>query len=100
MFNPERTKIKGTIEVDETYIGGPTTGGKRGRGTEKAIVIVGVEEVNNHAGRIRLRHIGDVGSSTVTKFIADTIEEGSTIVTDEFPSYKGLSESVLNLVEI
>jgi transposase-like protein len=92
MFNPERTKIKGTVEVDETYIGGPTTGGKRGRGTEKAIVIVAVEEISGHTGRVRLRHIEDVSSSTLTRFIGDTIEKGSTIVTDEFPSYKGLSK--------
>ena len=92
MYNPERTKINGTVEVDETYIGGPTTGGKRGRGTEKAIVIVAVEERNSHAGRVRLRHIEDVGSSTLLNFIEDTIEKRSTIVTDEFPSYKGIGK--------
>jgi len=92
MVNPERTKIKGEIEVDETYIGGPTTGGKRGRGTEKAIVVVGVEKRGNHAGRVRLRHIEDVGSDTLTEFIRSNIERRSTVVTDEFPSYRGISK--------
>jgi transposase-like protein len=91
MFNPERTKIKGKVEVDETYIGGPTTGGKRGRGTEKAIVIIGIERRNSYAGRVRMRHIIDVSSSSLIGFIKDTMEKGSTIITDEFPSYRGLN---------
>jgi transposase-like protein len=87
MYNPERTRIKGNIEVDETYIGGPTTGGKRGRGTEKAIVIVAVEKRNNHAGRVRLRCIENVTGTSLIGFIKNTVEIGSTIVTDDFPGY-------------
>jgi len=90
MYNPERTKIKGIVEVDETYIGGPTTGGKRGRGAEKAIVAVGVEKIKNHAGRVRLRHIEDVSGTSLIGFIKDNIEKESTILTDNFPSYRGL----------
>jgi len=90
MYNPERTKIKGVVEVDETYVGGATTGGKRGRGAEKAIVVVGVERIKNHAGRVRLRHIEDVSGTSLIGFIKDNIEKGSTILTDDFPSYRGL----------
>jgi transposase-like protein len=92
MVNPERTKISGTIEVDETYIGGPTTGGKRGRGTEKAIVVIAVENRKGHAGRVRLRHIEDVSGASLIGFIRDIAEKGSTIVTDEFTGYSSLSK--------
>ena len=34
IINPNRTKLKGTVEVDDCYIGGEEHGGKRGRGTE------------------------------------------------------------------
>lgn len=91
MFNPERTKIKGVVEVDETYVGGPTTGGKRGRGTEKAIVIIAVEGIKDHTGRVRLRHIENVTGSSLTGFIKDTVEKGSTIITDDFPGYINVS---------
>lgn len=90
MVNPERTRIKGKVEVEETYVGGPTTGGKRGRGTEKAIVAVAVERKNSHAGRTRLRHIEDVTSSSLIGFIKGSIEAGSTVITDYFPSYGSL----------
>ncbi len=92
MVNPERTKIKGIIEVDETYVGGPTTGGKRGRGTEKAIVVIAVEQRGEHAGRVRLRHIEDVTGSSLIGFIKNVVEKGSTIITDEFLGYSGVSK--------
>jgi transposase-like protein len=91
MVNPERTKIKGTIEVDETYVGGPTTGGKRGRGTEKAIVVIAVERIKDHAGRVRLRHIEDVTGTSLIGFIKDMAEKESTIITDDFPSYTNVN---------
>ncbi len=91
MVNPERIKIKGIVEVDETYVGGPTTGGKRGRGTEKAIVIIAVERIKDHAGRVRLRHIENVTGLSLIGFIKDTVEKGSTIITDDFLGYTNVS---------
>jgi hypothetical protein len=37
-----RYQLAGIVEVDDSYFGGPKSGGKRGRGTEKAKVIVAV----------------------------------------------------------
>lgn len=93
MVNPERTKINGVVEVDETYVGGPTTGGKRGRGTEKAIVIIAVERKDSYAGRVRLRHIEDVTGSSLIGFIKDVVEKRSTIITDEFSGYVNVSKN-------
>lgn len=93
MVNPEREKIGSVVEIDETYVGGPTTGGKRGRGTKKAIVIIAVERKDNDkAGRIRLRKINNVTEKSVVKFIQDSVKKGSTVITDEFKSYKNLSK--------
>ena len=91
MVNPFRDKIGSTVEVDETYIGGPTTGGKRGRGTQKALVIVAVEKRGNKAGRIRLRHIPNLNEATIVRFVKDSIDEGATIITDALKSYLSLN---------
>lgn len=92
MVNPERTKIGSIVEVDDTYIGGSTTGGKRGRGTQKAIVIVAVERIGKRSGRIRLRHLSSMAEDNVIKFIKDNIKAGSTIISDSFLSYRNISK--------
>ena len=62
MVRPDRERLHGQIEVDETYIGGSDLGGKRGRGSEsKKIVVVAVEVLSPKGfGRIRMRRISDV----------------------------------------
>lgn len=96
MVNHDRSKIGGTVEVDETYIGGATTGGKRGRGTKKAIVVGAVERKGKFMGRIRLRKVSDVTENSLLKFIEDVVEPGSDIETDGFSSYKKLSRHGYN----
>jgi len=43
IVNSERMKLTETVGVDETFIGGEEHGGKRGRGTNKDIVVIAVE---------------------------------------------------------
>ena len=93
MVRHDRNKIYGTVEVDETYIGGATTGGKRGRGTRKTIVVAAVERKGKYMGRIRLRKIPDVSENSLLKFIKDVIEPRSYIETDGFSSYQNLERN-------
>lgn len=96
MVNPLRTKLSGTIEVDETYIGGEEEGGKRGRGGDnKSLVVIGVEmlEANNKLGRVRMKLILDATKNSLQGFIKDNIEKGSTIITDGWSSYSSLNQS-------
>jgi transposase-like protein len=92
MVNPDRDSLRGTVEVDETYVGGPVVG-RRGRSTTKALVIGAVELRNGKPARVRFRKITAPTASNVLKFIADTIERGSEVVTDGSPSYNGLYEA-------
>lgn len=92
MVAPARGMLKGRVEIDETYVGGPEPG-KRGRGAGgKAIVIGAVEDRGEHAGRLRLRRINTVDSLNLHKFVREVVEPGSTIVTDGNPAYRGLDD--------
>lgn len=92
MVRPERDKLQGRIEVDETYIGGVHRGGKRGRGAEnKVLVAVAVEINNNKIGRIRLKVIEDASAESLHAFVENVIEKSSTIITDGWSGYNGLS---------
>lgn len=90
MVRPGRERLRGLVEVDETYWGGREKGAK-GRLTEdKAIIMVAAEEDGPGVGRIRLRRVSDVTKETLQQFIEDCIEPGSTVNTDGLKSYIGL----------
>ena len=82
-------KLTGTIEVDETYVGGkPRYKGtsKSGRGTRKTPVLALVER----NGEVRTRPIADVRAATLKKAILEVADRTSRIITDEFVSYRGI----------
>jgi len=92
MVRPGRDRLKGWVEVDETYVGGPEEG-FRGRQTEeKSIVAVAAEEDGDRIGRIRLGRVRDVSAASLSTFIQQAIVEGSVIHTDGWLGYQGLEE--------
>jgi len=89
MVRPGRDRLRGVVEVDETYWGGEEPG-LIGRLTEdKALIIVGAEEDGKGIGRIRLRHIGDLTKPSLHGFIHQAIEPGSIVRTDGLRAYMG-----------
>ena len=95
MVRPDRDKLVGSVEVDETYIGGKEIGkGKQGRGAEtKTLVVVATECKGKQIGRVRFSCISDASGDNLLRFIEDNIEPGSTIITDGWSGYSSLSES-------
>ena len=90
MVRPKRDRLKGCVEVDETYVGG-TEVGVHGRETEdKSIVAVAVEEDGPGMGRIRLRRVPDVSADSLIPFVEQSVEPGSLVHTDGWGSYNGL----------
>jgi len=95
MVRPGRDKLKGVVEVDEAFIGSRQSGGKRGRGTDnKSLVIVAVEygEKKNRIGRIRMKIIPDASSSSIETFLDESVEKGSTVITDGWLGYNNVKD--------
>jgi transposase-like protein len=93
MVNPDRTPLRGVVEVDEFYVGGPEAG-RPGRGAkDKAIVVVAVEVREGRPSRARFRVIPRIARVPLYGFIGETIELGSTVVTDGNPVYDTLTVS-------
>ena len=82
--------LGGTVEADETYIGGKTKGGKRGRGAPNKTVVFGMLERN---GDVMLKVVPNVRKNTLQPIIKENVESGSTVHTDELKSYTGLSKA-------
>jgi transposase-like protein len=92
MVFPGRDKLTGKVEVDETLVGGKKPG-KRGRGAEgKSLVAIAVEVKEKGTGRVRLSLIPDASKKALGKFISENIKTDSTVITDGWKGYKGLSK--------
>jgi transposase-like protein len=95
MVNPERDKLHGIVEVDETYVGGRDEGKIRAphEDSKKAIVVVAIEMLQPKGfGRVRLQRVPSATQEHVVPFVCNVIESGSVIQTDGSPIYTPLLE--------
>ncbi len=85
MLDESDTKIGGTVEIDETYVGGKAHGGGAGRPTSgKKTIVAGAVE---RKGRVIAKVVDDVKIRTLIPFVRDHVTAGSTVHTDEHSSY-------------
>ncbi len=82
--------LKGTVEVDETYVGGKPRKGtgkhKRGRGTKKVPVVALVER----SGRVHAHKLERVNAKNLKEAIRENVHKSASIMTDELGSYRGI----------
>ena len=90
MVRPGRDRLRGPVEVDETYWGAQEPGVIGRLTKQKALVIVAAEEDGKGIGRIRLRCIPDLTKASLHGFIGQSVEPGSTVRTDGLNAYLGL----------
>jgi transposase-like protein len=93
MVNIDRNQLSGDVEVDETFVGGEEHGGKRGRGTNKSIVVIAVEiRQPKGFGRVWMRHIPDASGESLLPFVHEVVAPGSVVRTDGWSGYNGLTD--------
>jgi transposase-like protein len=83
---PLATKLSGTVEVDEGYIGGKRKGGRGRRpadGGRKAAVAVLVER----GGNVRAMPMERIDAVSMDREIRNYVEPGSKLMTDESAVY-------------
>jgi len=104
MVRPNRDRIGKSwpVEVDEALVGGRTRG--EGRGVHHKELVVGALEVRTrsandkkkvnravYAGRLRLCHIADRNTQTLTGFVKGNVEKRATVRTDGWGGYDNLA---------
>ena len=73
-------------------MGGATRNGKRGRGTDKAKIVVMLSKTENGAALFtRMQVVDDVTGKTLQQVVDETIVPGSKIECDGYRSYRNLS---------
>lgn len=80
MVRPGRYRLAGIVEVDESYVGGEEKGTHGRKTYKKAIVVIAVEMREPKGfGRIRVKHVPDVSSASLTPFVCQAVQPGSTV---------------------
>jgi transposase-like protein len=94
LVRPGREKLSGTVEVDETYIGGVEPGLPGGRAKGKKVLTGIAVEVKGPKGigRCRIASLSDGSAASLLPFVADNVELGATVVTDGWKGYSGLQK--------
>src|ERR1017187_2439029 len=84
---PPVEKLGGTVEVDETYVGGKQRSTRKaGFGNSNKQVVIGIRQ---RCGDLRFFHAEDAKSGTLAKYIQENISQDvDVIVTDEYRPYR------------
>jgi transposase-like protein/IS1 family transposase len=89
MAGAERPMLQGTVEMDETYVGGKQrSNGQswRKRSNLKKQVVIGIRQ---RGGDVRFFHAEDAKTGTLQKYIQENIStDVDVIVTDDLPAYQ------------
>lgn len=93
MVAPERSRLRGYVEVDDTYVGGVDTGRRGGRDAFglASIVVVAIEVREGGLGRLRMAVVEDLSADSLCGFVENNVEEGSTVRTDAWQGYRRLA---------
>lgn len=88
-------QLKGTIEVDETYIGGKHRFGKRGRGSQNKTPVFGMLERD---GTLKIMPVENTKRVTLEPIILESVKKGSKIMSDEWGAYNHLHKHYIHKV--
>lgn len=85
MAQTDKPMLDGTVELDETYVGGVNKGKGRVARVDNKEVVVGIRQRN---GDLRFFHARDAKSGTLAQYIRENISEDvEVIITDDFSSH-------------
>jgi transposase-like protein len=87
-------QIGGDILIDDSYLGGEKTGGKRGRGAEgKTPFVAAVEMEKGHPRRIKLNCVSRFSKKELEHWSHRHVHAGSRVVSDGLNCFTGIGKA-------
>jgi transposase-like protein len=92
MITVAKPDLDGTVEVDETFVGGKKKGfGMKAAKAAKEVVI----GIRQRGGELRFFHAADVKSGTLAQYIRENVSKHvDVLVTDDFSAYHGAMKQI------
>lgn len=92
LVRPGRDRLSGTVEVDETFIGGEEPGLSGGRARGKKTLTAIAVEIHEPKGidRCRMVILRDASGASLLPFVSDHVQPGARVITDGWQGYVGL----------
>jgi transposase-like protein len=88
MNEVHREKLDGTVEVDETYMGGRFDS-RRERARYEKQPVIGLLQRD---GKFEAKTIPTRGARILVSVVKDRVDKSATVMTDELPAYRGLNK--------
>src|SRR5215210_8372496 len=93
MVRPDRELLSGVVELDQSFVGGRSSG-KRGPSSDKAPITIAVErDGRGRLGRVRLELADKPGGLDMIDFACAVIAPGATIRTDGARMFTRLADN-------
>jgi ribosomal protein L37AE/L43A len=96
MMERDATKqLTGRVEIDDAYMGGERTGGKRGRGAPgKTPFVAAVETTpDGKPVRMKLGRVDGFSGKAISAFARRNLDPGCTVVSDRLHCFGGVTEA-------
>jgi len=100
MKSSQQNPMEGTVDVDETVIGGQEEGVRGRKNKAKKLVVVAIEKKKKGVSRLYARVIDKADSESLGGFMKDHISPQAQITTDKWTGYQPLLKTFEHMTQI
>jgi len=89
--------MEGSVEVDETVVGGQEEGVRGRKNDKKQLVVFAIEKKGKGVARVYAKTIKKASAEELGSFMKETIDKNAAIKTDAWSGYKPLRKDFTNI---